>query len=63
MTTQDAQAQQPSGDTCWTGKPAVCEHCDSMNCQYVKDVDHDDGSCEVFDCRACGRRFHVELPD
>jgi len=30
---------------------------------YVKDVDHDEGTCEVYDCDVCGHRMHFELPD
>ena len=29
----------------------------------VDDAEHDSGVCEVFECRACGRSIHVELPD
>jgi hypothetical protein len=46
----------------WDGATVKCD-CGSSDCEYVKDVDHDDGSCEVFQCLACNRHFHVELPD
>jgi hypothetical protein len=56
-------AEEPTA-TCWTGAQVFC---DDDECHgrvdYVEDVDHDDGSCEVFKCRACGKRVHVELPD
>jgi hypothetical protein len=47
----------------WAGATVTCDWCKSTLVQYVKDVDHDDGSCEVFECLACNHRIHVELPD
>jgi hypothetical protein len=49
-------------DDTWGGYPARCD-CGAENAAYVKDVDHDGGTCEVFRCRACGSLFHVEMPD
>ena len=47
----------------WTGATVTCDTCESQNCEYVKDVDHDGGSCEVYKCLDCQSRFHIELPD
>ena len=46
----------------WTGGLATCD-CGATNAEYLKDRDHDGGTCEVFRCRNCGGSFHVELPD
>ena len=46
----------------WNGVKAVCE-CGSENTKYIKDVDHDDGTCEVIKCLDCGKSWHNELPD
>lgn len=48
--------------TCWSGATVKCD-CGSLRVEYVKDVDHDDGSCEVFKCEDCGASFHIEMPD
>jgi hypothetical protein len=47
----------------WDGATVKCEWCGSLLVEYVKDVEHDGGDCEVFECLACSRRMHVELPD
>jgi hypothetical protein len=53
---------EPPTATCWSGKPVRCDECNGP-VDYLEDVEHDDGSCEVFRCRVCGKRVHVELPD
>ncbi len=47
----------------WTGgelKPCTCGVDDWRS---LDDSDHDGGSCERFECKACGRVIHIELPD
>ena len=46
----------------WNGATVQCD-CGSENVEYVKDVDHDMGTCEVFKCQDCGKSIHNELPD
>lgn len=36
---------------------------EAFSADYVRDVDHDDGTCAIYRCRLCGGEFHVELPD
>lgn len=47
----------------WAGREVKCDHCGSILTEYIKDVEHDGGDCEVFECLACNHRIHVELPD
>ena len=46
----------------WDGGTVKCD-CGSTNVEYVKDSDHDGGTCEVFRCQDCHTRIHIELPD
>ena len=48
--------------TYWNGAQALCQ-CGSENVESRDDVDHDDGTCERFECLDCGHRWHNELPD
>lgn len=47
----------------WNGADLKPCRCGSDDWESRDDVDHDDGSCEVFRCRSCGHSFHIELPD
>ena len=47
---------------CWSGAEVDCPKCGG-EVEYVKDMDHDFGTCEIFDCLVCGHRIHVEMPD
>lgn len=55
-------SNKPETATAWNNVPVWCDRCGGAT-DYLKDVDHDDGVCEVFQCRACGARLHNELPD
>ncbi|MDE2097992.1 MAG: hypothetical protein KGL39_12135 [Patescibacteria group bacterium] len=48
----------------WNGaelKP--CKDCGADDWKQLDDIDHDDGTCEVFKCGGCQRTIHIELPD
>lgn len=50
----------------WTGQDVVCDKCDSKDTKYLGAVEHnahDEGICEVFECRNCGNKMHIEIPD
>ena len=51
----------------WDGATLICtnKNCKSSdeNIKYIKDMDHDSGSCSVYKCTACNESFHIELPD
>lgn len=49
--------------TIWNGAQLKPCKCGADDWEYVDDVDHDDGTCEVYRCRACKSTIHVELPD
>ena len=45
------------------GTLTPCPRCGVDDWESQDDQTHDGGSCEVFRCRACGYRLHLELPD
>lgn len=50
----------------WTGHDVVCDRCNSKDTEYLHaeyhDA-HDEGACQVFRCKKCGNKMHIELPD
>lgn len=40
-----------------------CEKCGNDNWKYVDDIDHDGGTCAVYECQTCKYTIHIELPD
>ncbi len=47
---------------CWTGVEIRCPKCGGDS-EYLRDQDHDGGTCEIFRCLKCQWIIHVELPD
>ena len=45
----------------WSDAEVLCR-CRSKT-EYLRDEDHDGGSCEIFKCLAGCGTIHVELPD
>ena len=51
----------------WNGAEVIHEARNPSGChgevEYLRDDDHDGGSCEVFRCLKCGASIHIEMPD